>query len=392
MFKIGDKVKCINTSGSFYLELNQVYTINKIRNEYVYLNDDEDTAYYAHRFVKVKKHNRGIVKHFKIVYTSIDKNSLKKEFQILYGLKPIKQKESQQALRDFIKNKRMKIKHLQLTQKYYIHKKTGAMGLDIESCIQSVKDHRAILKDKNSRMLYSRVLDYKIKKFKESKIPKNNIPHFGIEIEGGINLELSNMMKLMISEIPDSYKYCQLTLDGSIHRVNGNSFELRVLLPMNNYKEKLKEIYSFLMKYGFNVNDSCGLHVHLDCSKKSSTEITDLYQKLVKAQNFLFKISSKSRRNNRFCRRSPENFSYDRYRAINAQAISSHKTIEVRLKNATTDITEIISYLMLLKRIYDTNVSFKEKERLTDKKIEKVFDLSSELWKELNDLKQKYAA
>jgi hypothetical protein len=393
MFKIGDKVKCIDSEDR-YLKIGQIYTVKGIKEDLLALHE-LSAEYFVRRFILASKYSpRNLSKTFKIEYVVIyeKKEQLVDLFKLIRELKKIKEKNAQKSVKQIIQDARNTIYCLQATKKYYIHRKTGLRGETINECILRLKRYRKDIK-REIKIESSRILAFKINKFREIKKPKNNIPCFGVEIEGALKLDYEKIMSKMIEEIPDSYRYCQLATDGSLNRLDGTPFELRVLLPMNDYKDKMKAIYGFLNKYGFNVNSTCGLHVHLDCSHILQSEIDALYNRLVKAQNFLFKISHRTRKTNGYCRQSSLNSNKgDRYRAINWTALGRHQTLEIRLKNATTDINEVISYLMLLKRIYDTKISFTETERLTDKKLEKQFDLSPDLWNNLTSLKQKYAA
>lgn len=40
MFKIGDKVVCINTSGLFSLKLNNIYIIKRLKDGYIFVAND----------------------------------------------------------------------------------------------------------------------------------------------------------------------------------------------------------------------------------------------------------------------------------------------------------------------------------------------------------------
>ncbi len=106
------------------------------------------------------------------------------------------------------------------------------------------------------------------------------------------------------------------------------------------------------------VNESCGLHVHLDMRNRSHETA---YFNFVKALPLLNKLIPKTRINNRYCRTNTDetyeqfmrndNQDYRRRQAVNGEAYSKYKTIEIRMHSGSLNSTKIINWCLLLANI-----------------------------------------
>lgn len=149
-------------------------------------------------------------------------------------------------------------------------------------------------------------------------------------------------------------KWVHLKDDGSIESDFGNTYEIVVTTPIDKFEEVLKGVLATVHKYRSGVNDTCGLHVHLDMRRYSRKYVAKVYANLVRSQGLLFKIVSKDRRYNDYCYwNEVDEFEYgaDRYSAINPQAYGKFTTLEVRLHQGSLNFKQIYNWVTLLHKI-----------------------------------------
>lgn len=180
-----------------------------------------------------------------------------------------------------------------------------------------------------------------------------NKNYVGIEIEfnqvGGVNQE----MIAAALKNASLARYINVTTDGSC------GWEVRVLLPEDDYIEPLTKIMKVIKDLGHIADYRCGTHVHFDMRNR---DVKVAYENLFKAQKFLRKFLTKNRKKNRFCQANKcETFDKqysigDRYYALNVQSFSKHKTLEVRMHQGTLDPSELLPWIKLLLKI----VNYKE--------------------------------
>ena len=123
------------------------------------------------------------------------------------------------------------------------------------------------------------------------------------------------------------------------------------------------------------VGDNCGLHVHMDMSDLSDTQIRAVYAAYVVTEDYWFNKVRSSRQENQYCYRLPERIfediranSYffdfaemqDRYAWINAGAYCRHRTLENRLHHATWNYAEVEAWVILNLRFVEAckNLNF----------------------------------
>lgn len=136
--------------------------------------------------------------------------------------------------------------------------------------------------------------------------------------------------------------------DGSID-VEGDDdrdYEIRVMDTEQNIGKTLRKVFKILKNRKFKVNDSCGLHVHLDCRHRSKDKV---FGRLIKAQILLFGLVGQDRLDNTYCKWSNEQDKHDKYRAINYA--SGRDTVEVRLHHATMDANQVVNWVNLLVKL-----------------------------------------
>lgn len=196
----------------------------------------------------------------------------------------------------------------------------------------------------------------RIQSLNRDKKPKQNLPYVGIEIEF-----FSEYSKQTIYEITARYslhRICKFKSDSSIDEFpeGRTPIEIVCLLPQKYWKRYLKVIIHCLKRCKAEVNNTCGIHVHLDHRMCTGRNPAATYLSLQRMQNFLFSLTkpSANRRNNRYCPYENEvNFyrkftSTNRYSAINTDALRKFETIEVRLFHSTIDLDEIQTYINCL--------------------------------------------
>jgi len=179
------------------------------------------------------------------------------------------------------------------------------------------------------------------------KAPVTPEMHIGVEIELGFP-QATTYEKL----IPFA-KQISITGDGSIHNLPAGHKpeEVRILTTEANYKTELTDICKSLNEMKAVVNETCGLHVHLDMRGLDSLIIKQRFVNLVKSQKYLQGMVTEKRRTNHFCKPTRGLDPYlqpERYYAINGRALQKYNTIEVRLHHGTLDATEIINWITLL--------------------------------------------
>lgn len=200
----------------------------------------------------------------------------------------------------------------------------------------------------------------------EMQIPQTPSPHVGVEIEFISSIGYGELAELF--SMANLSQHIEIDEDGSITRMeNGYAVELKLLAPEKKIK-RLVEVAIALIEPYATINDSCGLHVHLDMRHRNS----DLcFKRLVKAQPLLFGVSDKGRLSNNYCKPVPYSASNigwqnyddgaynereDRYYAVNALAFEEHSTIEVRVFDATLDAKIINARIDLLLQIIKKDI------------------------------------
>lgn len=132
-----------------------------------------------------------------------------------------------------------------------------------------------------------------------------------------------------------------------------NGCEVVVLTTKQNLRQDINAVCKVLKKAKAVVNDTCGLHVHLDA--RNNTQIQK-YRNIIKNLPFLYQMLPQSRRNNtKYCRMNTTTRwrLASRYYAVNSQAFSKYKTIEVRCHSGTVNADKICNWVEILYTIAD---------------------------------------
>jgi len=174
--------------------------------------------------------------------------------------------------------------------------------------------------------------------------------HVGVEIECGIDCG-EDTLREKLSKAGLSMR-TTLVGDGSVEVEDLVNIELRVCDKESRIYNTLDKVCDILQECGADVNDTCGLHVHLDMR---SRDWQKAYKRLYAALRWLYACVSNSRKKgNKYCQRPPAEPDLDeRYLAINATAVNAHRTLEVRLHQGTVNAKKIKNWVRFLLAIVD---------------------------------------
>lgn len=160
------------------------------------------------------------------------------------------------------------------------------------------------------------------------------------------------------------------TYDGSVKNYANEDMETdnecRMLLRHGRYT-RLYRVCAALVDGGCTVNDTCGMHVHLDARDMSNAEAHKRAVRLRDSLPLLAGFTEYTRfmgpRAERYCKAgmSPsegggDHYDPDRYYAINLCALRERGTVEVRMHHATLDPTRIEGWTRLLRFLFRSNM------------------------------------
>lgn len=149
--------------------------------------------------------------------------------------------------------------------------------------------------------------------------------------------------------------------------------------PICRYEdiETVQELVRKLRAGGARVNDSCGIHVHVDASSHTPQTLRNIVNIMASKEDLLYKALQVQVSRENYCQKADTRFldelnhkhpttmrdvenlwyngcgsrhyHYDdsRYHALNLHSVFSHGTIEFRLFNSTLHAGEIKSYIQL---------------------------------------------
>lgn len=166
--------------------------------------------------------------------------------------------------------------------------------------------------------------------------------------------DIENLLK------DEKIKYCDIKHDGSIRETTGAiPAEFTILTKIDDMSNLLK-LCKFLNNCEALVNQSCGLHIHLDQrdvykgntisqTDEMNKELRSRVMRLNQCLGLLASAVPKSRRENSYCQVVKARLKQrGRYYAINTSALRRYNTIEIRLHSGTTDYVKISNWIKLL--------------------------------------------
>ena len=173
----------------------------------------------------------------------------------------------------------------------------------------------------------------------------------------------------------DSSIRCQ----GRGSRAAGSQYEVEFVSPICQYEdiETIQELVRKLRTGGAKVNDSCGLHIHIDSSSHTPKTLRNIVNIMASKEDMLYKALQVEVEREHYCQKADTRFleelnhkrpttmqaveemwyngrggrylHYDdsRYHALNLHSVFSKGTIEFRLFNSTLHAGEVKSYIQL---------------------------------------------
>lgn len=200
--------------------------------------------------------------------------------------------------------------------------------------------------------------------------------NFGIEIEAynctrerlareltaaGINVQVEGYNHT------DHTDHWKLVTDSSLS--GNNTFELvSPILHGEQGLEELEKVCWVLDLCNAKVNDTCGLHVHMDAAEFDLTTWKNLILTYKRLEGVIDNFMPHSRRNNRYCKALSaitENsikharnigdlraaFFHNRYHKVNLEAYARHRTVEFRQHGGSTNFTKMSAWIHFLAKM-----------------------------------------
>jgi len=157
------------------------------------------------------------------------------------------------------------------------------------------------------------------------------------------------------------------------------SYAVELVTPICRYGdiETLQEIVRKLRAGGARVNDSCGIHVHVDAARHTPQTLRNIVNIMAAKEDLLYKALQIIVQRQHYCQKTDTRFldelnrlrpkrmadveriwyngrvghhsHYDssRYHGLNLHAVFTHGTVEFRLFNSTLHAGEVKSYIQL---------------------------------------------
>lgn len=224
---------------------------------------------------------------------------------------------------------------------------------------------------------------------------------FGIEIEmTGITREKAamtvgeyfNSSAVHVGGIYDTYtvrdngdRLWKIVSDASIYcesrrgHTQSTQYAVEFVSPICRYEdiETIQEIVRKLRGSGAKVNDSCGIHIHIDAAAHNEKTLRNIVNIMAAKEDLLYKALNVNVEREHYCkkadlrfldelnRRRPKSmdqferiwyngvsgrnshYDHSRYHALNLHSVFNKGTIEFRLFNSTLHAGEIKSYIQL---------------------------------------------
>lgn len=186
--------------------------------------------------------------------------------------------------------------------------------------------------------------------FYKSKIPNNKKQYVGVELE-----------IVQTRNLPRNLKGWIQKQDGSIIPSSSGAemvFE-KPLTSISSLKQT-KKITTIFKQYKSLSNNTCGYHIHLDCTNFAENQIRKFICWCYNVQDSVQKLVKSSRRDNVYCRLIlPMNYNEslrnywnekmhcNRYYWVNIASYYHKNTVEIRLHHGTVDELEINNWIIL---------------------------------------------
>ena len=186
-----------------------------------------------------------------------------------------------------------------------------------------------------------------------AKKPYDKSNYVGVELELIAKVDRETLNQAFIKAKLAGNVYVKH--DGSIRPESNEhiAHEITLIAKQANINDVVNRVCAVLRdkKIDAYVNNSCGMHVHLDMRNRTP-ELC--YKNLYYSLGILSRMVPPDRidtdHGRRFCAlNTSDNFNLPtRYYAINTQSYGSHRTIEIRLHSGTTNPTKINNWINIL--------------------------------------------
>lgn len=165
----------------------------------------------------------------------------------------------------------------------------------------------------------------------------------------------------------DHADHWKLVTDSSLS--GNNTFELvSPILHGEQGLEELEKVCWVLDLCEAKVNDSCGLHVHMDAAEFDLQTWKNLIITYKRLEGVIDGFMPRSRRNNRYCKELSRiteaaiinatnitglrvAFQNNRYHKINLEAYARHRTVEFRQHGGSTNFTKMSAWIHFLAKM-----------------------------------------
>lgn len=220
---------------------------------------------------------------------------------------------------------------------------------------------KAVLDTLGDKYLIDNVLGYLEEEMQETGevFPKNKQKHVGVEIEFD---SLHSMLELIVElgKVKSLKGKYQIKTDCSVNsQYHYDGFEIALVDTEKGISNSLKCLLKVLKKMKCTVDETCGIHVHLDCRTRDRNKV---FNNLLKAQKLLYLIADPNRALGQ----------YSKYQSIvNPVQKSAHSygielsnfdTVEVRIMQGSLDYNYITNWINLLVNISNKKSNIKNTE------------------------------
>lgn len=221
-----------------------------------------------------------------------------------------------------------------------------------------------------------------------AKRPYDNANYVGVELEVVTKIQRETLNNIFVKNKLAGSVYVKH--DGSIERESANdvTHEITLIAKEQNIYQIVKRVCDIVnsSEVGGYVNNSCGLHVHLDMRNRNPDICYENYKQSLGILAAMVPYNRTAGAHaERYCKLTCNNTfkeafdSGDRYRAINAVSFGSHNTIEIRLHSGSTNASKINNWIELLLAIANKETTVLE--QTSSEEMQRSFGISDDLVK-----------
>lgn len=198
-------------------------------------------------------------------------------------------------------------------------------------------------------------------RIKRAKRPYDKSNYVGVEIELICKVHRERLDELFIESKLAGSVYVKT--DSSIHPDSDQeqviTHEITLIAKQSNIADIITRVCAVLNseEVGSYVNDTCGIHVHLDMRNRDPKKC---YMNFFNALPVLVKMVPASRTKSQYCKPNTHGSleqaqqEGDRRQAINPVSLRQHQTIELRLHSGSTNAVKLVNWVNVLTKIADS--------------------------------------